>query len=102
MHVNTGCVGVRLRVFACCVYEHTRPQPDFVLAVKAFEWIGGRPCDAIGDPADLDAEPEVVALLHILLNEDGDEHRIPQSQQVCVCVCPNQRTVTGFIINMDR
>jgi len=65
-------------------------QPGFVLAVEAFEWIGGRPCDAVGEPANLNAEPEVVTLLQILLNEDGDEHRIPQSQQV-------RATVRSFV-----
>ena len=57
-------------------------QRDFVLAVKAFEWIGGRPLDTIGEPAELDTEPEVLALLQIFLNNDGDEDRIPPSQQV--------------------
>ena len=60
-------------------------QRDFVLSVKEFEWIGGRPLDTIGEPADLDAEPEVLTLLEIFLNDDGDADRIPESQQVFVC-----------------
>jgi hypothetical protein len=52
------------------------------MTVKAFEWIGGRPLDPIGEPVYLDTEREVVTLLQVLLSNDGDEDRIPASQQV--------------------
>ena len=53
-----------------------------MLAVKEFTWIGGRPLDPIGEPEELDVVPEVANLKEILLNDDGDDDRIPSSQQV--------------------
>jgi len=44
------------------------------------QWIGGGYYEAIGEPADLSAEPDVIKLLHIFLNDDGDQDRIPESQ----------------------
>ena len=35
-----------------------------------------------GEPADLNFDPEVVRLLNVLLNDDGDEDRIPEHQQM--------------------
>ena len=35
-----------------------------------------------GDPVDLEKVPEVWSLIKSLMNQDGDEERIPQSQQV--------------------
>lgn len=50
-------------------------------------WIGGRPLDPIGEPVELDQVPAVADLLQILLNDDGDDDRIPESQQVLASVC---------------
>ena len=52
-----------------------------------------------GEPADLNFDPEVVRLLNVLLNDDGDEDRIPEHQQMKLDALidggwhPNQRTV---------
>lgn len=61
------------------------------MTVKVFEWIGGRPLDSIGEPVYLDTETEVVTLLQVLLNNDGDEDRIPESQQVRLSQSKGQR-----------
>jgi hypothetical protein len=62
-----------------------QPQSEFVLAVNDFMWIGGRPLDPIGEPVELDLVPEVANLKSILLIDDGDDDRIPSSQQVEGC-----------------
>ena len=56
---------------------------SFLLHQRCYNFLS----DTIGEPADLKAEPEVVTLLQIFLNHDGDEDRIPASQQVRACVC---------------
>ena len=65
------------------------------------QWIGGGYYEAIGEPADLSAEPDVIKLLHIFLNDDGDQDRIPESQNTRLETIadggwhPNQRAFTA-------
>lgn len=73
-------------------------QRKFVLAVKDFMWIGGRPLDPIGEPIELDDVPAAVELLEILLNDDGDDDRIPSSQQVHASVCRISMLPTALLI----